>query len=126
KKIIVPMNEKTMAPNILSDKLGEGNSMYTNKRPSPAHSIVPVVVGSTNLFWVISCMTKPDKAIAAPVNESAADLGTRVINNISQPASLPLISYNQVNNEITAKAKTTSSAVIICFFHILFFLGDEC
>ena len=119
------MNEKTMAPNILSDKLGEGNSMYTNKRPSPAHSVVPVVVGSTNLFWVINCITKPDKAMAAPVNKSAAVLGTRVIKNISQPSSLPLISYTPVNNEITAKAKTTSTAVINGFVHILFLLGEE-
>ena len=56
--------------------------------PSPAHSVVPVVVDSTNLFWVMSCMTSPLIAMTAPERTRAMVRGTRVVKNISRPPSL--------------------------------------
>ncbi len=63
--------------------------MTVSMRPRPAHSVVPVVVGSTKRFWVSSCMTNPHIAMAAPARTRAIVRGIRVIWNISAPPSPP-------------------------------------
>ena len=81
-----------MAPIIRVVRDAPGMSTIVVMRPSPAHSVVPVVVGSTNLFWVSSCITRPHMAIAAPASASATVRGTRVMKNMSQPSSPPVMS----------------------------------
>src|SRR5690625_1390306 len=71
KKIMVPMNAVTTATDIFITSDGEGKRIIVMSSPSPAHSVVPVVVGSTNRFWVSTCMTNPDIAIEAPASTSA-------------------------------------------------------
>src|SRR5699024_2522464 len=66
KKIMVPMKEKITATIILTSTDDCGNKIKHISNPSPAHSVVPVVVGSTKRFCVSSCMTKPQMAMAAP------------------------------------------------------------
>ena len=89
KKTIVPMKAAMIAPIIRSRRLAPGKRIITASRPRPAHSVVPVVVGSTNRFCVSSCMTRPDIAIAAPARTSATVRGMRVMANISPPRSPP-------------------------------------
>lgn len=76
---MVPTKAKNTAPIMRSSTDAVGMKYMTNSRPRPAHSVVPVVVGSTNRFCVSSCMTKPDIAIAAPAKTNAIVRGKRVI-----------------------------------------------
>ena len=92
KKTIVPMKAKMMDTPILASRLALGKSTSMVSRPSPAHSVVPVVVGSTKRFWVSSCMTNPLMAMAAPASTSAMVRGMRVMANIWAPSSLPKMS----------------------------------
>ena len=92
KKTIVPTNAASTAPSIRIEMLAPGNSSMTASRPRPAHSVVPVVVGSTNRFCVSSCITRPDIAMAAPASMIATVRGMRVIANISPPSSAPTTS----------------------------------
>lgn len=85
-----------------------GNTISVTNRPRPAHSVVPVVVGSTKRFWVSSCMMSPHIAIAAPASTSAIVRGTRVMPNISPPSSAPNTSYCPTNSEATSSAPTTT------------------
>ena len=89
KNTIVPTNENTIATVIRVMRSAWGLTTITRTRPRPAHSVVPVVEGSTKRFWVMSCMISPDIAIAAPARTSAIVRGTRVIANISAPSSAP-------------------------------------
>ncbi len=89
KNTIVPTKEKTIATPIFVSSPADGTSTITRIRPSPAHSVVPVVDGSTKRFCVISCMIRPDIDIAAPARTSAMVRGMRVMANISPPPSAP-------------------------------------
>ncbi len=106
KKIRVPTKAATMAPIIRGISPAPGATIIMIIRPSPAHSVVPVVVGSTNRFCVSSCMTRPDIAIAAPASTSATVRGMRVMLNISQPASPPKMSNTPVNSESVSNTPT--------------------
>lgn len=70
-----------------SRTLAAGMKYMTNSRPNPAHSVVPVVLGSTKRFWVSSCITRPDIAMAAPASTRATVRGMRVMANIRHPSS---------------------------------------
>jgi len=59
-----------------------GHAIMIARRPSPAHSVVPVVEGSAKRFWVTSCMTIPLIDIAAPERTSAIVRGTRTARKI--------------------------------------------
>ena len=92
KKIMVPMKAKTIATLILASRVAVGKKTSMASRPRPAHSVVPVVVGSTKRFWVSSCITNPLMAMAAPASTSAMVRGMRVTANIMAPSSLPKMS----------------------------------
>ena len=108
KNTAVPMKAKIIAPLIRPSNDAEGKKYITKIRPSPAHSVVPVVVGSTNLLCVSSCMTRPHIAIAAPESTSAMVRGIRVVANISQPSSAPRMSYWPTNSDIATRTATTA------------------
>ena len=109
KKIIVPAKAKMTAPTMRSRTVEVGNTIIVASRPSPAHSVVPVVVGSTKRFCVSSCLTSPHMAIAAPASTSAMVRGTRVMPNISPPSSAPNTSYCPTNREAASSAATTTT-----------------
>ena len=92
KKTMVPMNAAMTAAVIFTRIDDCGATIMTSSRPRPAHSVVPVVVGSTKRFWVMSCMTRPHMAIAAPASTRAMVRGTRGRANISPPSSAPKMS----------------------------------
>ena len=92
KKSSVPTNAAMIAALILVAMPADGTRIVTASSPSPAHSVAPVVVGSTKRFCVMSCMTSPDIAIAAPASTSAIVRGTRVMANISAPSVAPITS----------------------------------
>ena len=89
KNTIVPTKEKMIATVIRVSRPAPGTKIITRISPSPAHSVVPVVEGSTKRFCVISCMISPDIAIAAPASTRAMVRGMRVMANISAPSSVP-------------------------------------
>ena len=89
KKTIVPMKAKRMAVAMRVMSVADGKTIMAVSRPSPAHSVVPVVVGSTKRFCVSSCMTSPDMDMAAPASTRAIVRGRRVMPSISAPPSEP-------------------------------------
>src|SRR5699024_3250672 len=119
KKIIVPMNANTTATIIFTRTEDCGNKIRHVKRPKPAHSVVPVVVGSTNRFCVRSCITSPQIAMAAPERISAMVRGMRVIPNISQPNSLVKMLYSPTDSENTSNITTPTVASVSFQFHSL-------
>ena len=106
KKTMVPMKAAVTAPDILAKRLAAGNSHITRISPRAAHSVVPVVVGSTNRFWVSSCMMIPHIAIDAPARTSATVRGTRVMLNIQKPSSV------KTSNCPTSSERTSSPTVM--------------
>ena len=89
KKTMVPTNAKSTAPVIRVTMLAPGIRIMVTSSPSPAHSVVPVVLGSTKRFCVMSCMIRPHMAMEAPASTRATVRGTRVMANISRPPSAP-------------------------------------
>src|SRR5699024_2409993 len=110
KNISVPTSEKTMATIIRNINDGCGTTTYVRISPRPAHSIVPVVDGSTNRFWVINCMISPATAIDAPDRISEIVRGTRVTKNMSRPPS-ELRSYTPINNDAVTRLRVTISPI---------------
>src|SRR5690625_3921585 len=53
RKIIVPTNAAALARTIRTIGGAPGHSRSVTSTPRPAHWLVPAVVGSTNLFWVV-------------------------------------------------------------------------
>ena len=88
--------------------------MSEKSRPSPAHSVVPVVVGSTKRFWVSSCMTSPLMAMAAPARIKAMVRGTRVVKNMVQPSWLSRMLYSPTIKEPMRSATTASTPTPSC------------
>ncbi len=86
-KISVPTRAAALATSICTVSPARGASRVTTSRPRAAHSVEPVVVGSTNLFWVSSCITRPEVLIAIPASTSARVRGTREAQNICAPPS---------------------------------------
>src|SRR5690625_697880 len=84
KKIIVPMKANTEATSMRTMGGDPGMTMKTKSNPSPDHWVVPAVVGSTNLFWVIICMMTPDRLMAMAAKIRARVRGTREMKNISR------------------------------------------
>ncbi len=109
KKIMVPTKAAATAPTIRTMSGASGKRSMTTSRPSPAHSVVPVVVGSTNRFWVSICMTSPHIAIPAPASTSATVRGARVMRNISPPSGAPHTSYTPTMSEAATRTMTTAS-----------------
>ena len=103
----VPMKAKRMAPAIRVTRPAPGTSTMVTSKPRPAHSVVPVVLGSTKRFCVMSCMISPHIAIEAPASTRATVRGTRVMANISRPPSAPT-SYTPTNSETTMRAAVTT------------------
>src|SRR5699024_8173963 len=101
KKIIVPMNAVMTATVIFTSREEWGKRIIVMSSPSPAHSVVPVVVGSTNRFCVSTCITNPHIAIDAPASTSAMVRGTRVTPNISAPSAALKMSYSPTKSEAT-------------------------
>ena len=56
--------------------------MSESNIPNFAHSIVPAVVGLTNLFCIICCITSPAKARELPDKRILIVLGIRLENKI--------------------------------------------
>ena len=92
KNTMVPRKAAMTAAVIFTRIDDSGATIITSSRPRPAHSVVPVVDGSTKRFCVSSCITRPHIAIAAPANTRAMVRGTRVMPNISAPSSAPKMS----------------------------------
>ena len=86
RKIAVPANANAVAATILSIGGAWGNRMSIASSPSPAHWLVPAVVGSTNRFCVMSCMITPEMLIAVAAKIRASVRGTREMKNISAAA----------------------------------------
>src|SRR5699024_6014791 len=110
KKMSVPINENTMATSIRKVSDGCGTMIYVRISPSPAHSMVPVVEGSTNRFCVINCMMSPTTAMEAPERISATVRGTRVIQNISLPPS-EFRSYTPIKSDAMTRLMVTISPI---------------
>lgn len=66
--------------------------------PSFAHSIIPAVVGDTNLLLVILCIISPAILKLAPVIKIPASLGIRLIIASLMSSSLPFKSSKNVNS----------------------------
>ena len=97
KKTMVPANAKAMAQ-VMRTRIGApGQAIMMVSRPSPAHSVVPVVEGSAKRFWVTSCMTSPLMDMAAPERMRAIVRGTRTARKIRQPSSWDRIEYSPVD-----------------------------
>ena len=110
KNTMVPTNAKTIAQ-VMRTRIGApGHTIMMTSRPSPAHSVVPVVEGSAKRFWVTSCMTRPLIDIAAPDRTSAIVRGTRTARKICQPSSWERIEYSPVDSDRTRSAATASVA----------------
>ena len=110
KNTIVPTNAKTIAQ-VMRTRIGApGHTIMMTSRPRPAHSVVPVVEGSANRFWVTSCMTRPLIDIAAPDRTSAIVRGTRTARKICHPSSWERIEYSPVDRDRTRSAATASAA----------------
>ena len=92
KKIIVPVKADRMATTIFTSNGASGKRISTQSRPSPAHSLVPVVVGSTKRFWAICCITRPDIAMAEPASSSEMVRGIRVRAKMWAPSWAPTTS----------------------------------
>ena len=104
------MNAKTIAQ-VMRTRIGApGHTIMMTSRPSPAHSVVPVVEGSAKRFWVTSCMTSPLIDIAAPDRTSAIVRGTRTARKICQPSSWERIEYSPVDRDRMRSAATASVA----------------
>ena len=108
KNTMVPTKAKNTAPIMRSSTLAVGTKNMTNSKPNPAHSVVPVVVGSTNRFCVSSCMTNPDIAIAAPARINAIVRGRRVMKNISEPLAASKMLYSPTISDATSNPATTT------------------
>ena len=63
---IVPSSANATAKNNLPIMLSAGKNINPSKIPSCAHSVVPAVVGDTNLLRVSCCITSPQTASDAP------------------------------------------------------------
>ena len=109
KKTMVPAKAMTTAPTMRMSTLARGATAMTRSSPSPAHSVVPVVVGSTKRFWVMSCMTRPDMDMAAPARTRAMVRGTRTLRNISPPSLREKMEYSPVRRLTTSRATTIAS-----------------
>ena len=84
----VPTILRTTANNnlIKMGPLGKNNNDI--KIPNFAHSIVPAVVGLTNLFCIICCIINPDKASELPESRILTVLGIRLENKMFICSSL--------------------------------------
>ena len=112
KKTMVPANAKAMAQ-VMRTRIGApGQAIMMVSRPSPAHSVVPVVEGSAKRFWVTSCMTSPLMDMAAPERMRAIVRGTRTARKIRQPSSWDRIEYSPVDRDMISSAATASVARI--------------
>ena len=109
KNTMVPTNAATIAPIIRALNPASGARIIMSSNPSPAHSVVPVVVGSTNRFWVSNCMTSPDMAIAAPARTRATVRGIRVRPRNCSPWASER-SATPVTRESPSSPRTTSRA----------------
>ena len=107
---MVPAKAKEMAQAMRTRIGAPGHAIMIARRPSPAHSVVPVVEGSAKRFWVTSCMTMPLIDIAAPERTSAIVRGTRTARKIFQPSSWERIEYSPVDSDRTRSARTASVA----------------
>ncbi len=83
RKTIVPANANRLATAIFASGGASGATSSMASTPRPAHSLVPAVVGSTNLFWVIICMITPLIVIAMAAKINANVRGTREIHQTS-------------------------------------------
>ncbi|MDQ1175142.1 hypothetical protein QE430_003449 [Microbacterium testaceum] len=84
---MVPTKAAIEAATMRTHRGAAGTSNTVTSSPSAAHSVVPVVDGSTKRFWVSSCIIRPDTAMAQPARTSATVRGTREMKNISPPKS---------------------------------------
>ena len=104
------MNAKAIAQ-VMRTRIGApGQAIMMTRRPSPAHSLVPVVEGSAKRFWVTSCMTRPLIDMAAPERMRAIVRGTRTARNKRQPSSWDRIEYSPVARDRSSRAMTASVA----------------
>ena len=110
KKTMVPTNAKAMAQ-VMRMRIGApGQAIMMTRRPSPAHSLVPVVEGSAKRFWVTSCMTSPLIDMAAPERMRAIVRGTRTARKMRKPSSWDRIEYSPVARDTSSRAMTASVA----------------
>ena len=71
----MPSNAKIQADIALCIGLADVNTMSDTRIPSLAESIVPAVVGDTNLFCESCCIINPAIAILAPAMIMLTNLG---------------------------------------------------
>ena len=76
----VPSNASTVANSNFNSKLASGKNIKEIIIPNFAKSIVPAVVGATNLFWVNCCMINPHKLKLIPAMIMLNVLGNRLDN----------------------------------------------
>ena len=77
----VPAKANKKAENERKSKEVLGRKSITTKIPKRALSIVPAVVGETNLFCVKCCMIKPQILLVAPAKIKQTVRGKRVAKN---------------------------------------------
>ena len=109
KKTMVPMKAKATEITIFTNTEACGKRIREKSKPRPAHSVVPVVVGSTKRFCVSSCITRPLIAMAAPARTRAMVRGTRVVKNMVQPSSLSRMLYSPTMRDRMSSAMTPST-----------------
>lgn len=79
---IVPARDTVKAQATRKEDGASGNRSIAAITPSLHHSMVPAVVGDTNLFLVILCMIRPDTAKLLPAASMAKSLGILLESNI--------------------------------------------
>ncbi len=79
----VPSNAKTKATSIFTIGVAVVNIISAIRMPNLAQSIVPAVVGDTNLFLVICCIISPQMLKLIPAIIILIRRGNLLINKIS-------------------------------------------
>ena len=78
----VPAIANKLATTIFIITLAPGASTIITNNPKLADWVVPTREGSTNRFWVSSCIIKPATLMALPAKSKATVLGTRLTKKI--------------------------------------------
>src|SRR5690606_16897648 len=90
-----------------------GRRIKVPKMPSLAASSAPEVVGETNLFWVICCMTSPQMLIPTPVMISATVLGNRLKPSNTRASSPPSQRSDGERSPTPTKRETNPKSAVL-------------
>src|SRR5699024_2327424 len=102
-KTNLPINANPKDIDIFSKVLAAVNHINDTSTPKRAASIVPAVVGDTNLFLLSCCMIRPAILILAPAIKILTSLGNRLTSKTSACSSVNLKISNSVTSDTPIK-----------------------